>query len=164
MKMERWRDEDGEMKYTTWREFLRCCGCSVAKSCLTLWDSIDCSTPSFPVLHYPQSLLKLMSILRHMQSNLSMDGLMVFVTLGKWQNKLVDSSSLPDSIQSQDALIFPWGTIQRHDYFSKPPHRANSKQWFNDYRLDWTTERISEGEFLFHSLYILYIKQRRKGG
>ena len=30
---------------------LSCC-CSVAMSCLTLGDSIDCSTPGFPVLHH----------------------------------------------------------------------------------------------------------------
>ena len=30
--------------------------CSVAKSCLTLWDPMDCSMPGFPVLH---SLLEL---------------------------------------------------------------------------------------------------------
>ena len=117
-----------------------------------------------PCPSLPPSLLKLMFLLRHMQSSLSMGGLMVFVTLGKRQNKLLDSSSLPDSIQSQDALIFPRGTIQKHNYFSKPPHRAKSRQRLNDYRLDSTTERISEGEFLFHSLYTLYIKQRRKGG
>ena len=29
-----------------------CCCCSVAKSCLTLCDPIDCSTPGAPVLHY----------------------------------------------------------------------------------------------------------------
>ena len=29
--------------------------CSVAKSCLTLWNPLDCSTPVFPVLHhFPQ--------------------------------------------------------------------------------------------------------------
>ena len=28
-----------------------CCHCSVAQSCLTLHDSIDCGTPGFPVLH-----------------------------------------------------------------------------------------------------------------
>ena len=28
------------------------CCCSVAKSCLTLCDSMDCSIPGFPVLHY----------------------------------------------------------------------------------------------------------------
>ena len=29
-----------------------CYCCSVAKSCLTLCNSMDCSTPVFPVLHY----------------------------------------------------------------------------------------------------------------
>ena len=28
------------------------CFCSVAKSCLTLCDPMDCSTPGFPVLEY----------------------------------------------------------------------------------------------------------------
>ena len=28
-----------------------CCYCSVAKSCLTLYDPVDCSTPGFPVHH-----------------------------------------------------------------------------------------------------------------
>ena len=36
-----------------------CCHCSVAQSCLTLCDPMDCSTPAFPVLHYLWSLLKL---------------------------------------------------------------------------------------------------------
>ena len=27
------------------------CYCSVAKSCLTLCNPVDCSTPGFPVLH-----------------------------------------------------------------------------------------------------------------
>ena len=34
---------------------------SVAKLYLPLFDPMDCSTPGFPVLHYPQSLLKFMS-------------------------------------------------------------------------------------------------------
>ena len=29
-----------------------CCCCSVAKSCPTLWDPMNCSTAGFPVLHY----------------------------------------------------------------------------------------------------------------
>ena len=29
-----------------------CCSCSVAQSCLTLWDPMDGSPPGFPVLHY----------------------------------------------------------------------------------------------------------------
>ena len=32
--------------------FLQCCSCSVAESCLTLCDPMDCSMPGFPVLHY----------------------------------------------------------------------------------------------------------------
>ena len=45
------------------------CCCSIAKLCLTLCDSMDCSTPGFPVLHYLWSFLKLMSIEWVMQFN-----------------------------------------------------------------------------------------------
>ena len=31
---------------------LLCCCCSVTKSCLTLYNPMDCSTPGFPVLHH----------------------------------------------------------------------------------------------------------------
>ena len=34
-----------------WQQFFFLCG-SIAKSCLTLCDPMDCSTPGFPVLHY----------------------------------------------------------------------------------------------------------------
>ena len=30
-----------------------CCCCSVTRSCQTLWDPMDCSTPGFPVHHEP---------------------------------------------------------------------------------------------------------------
>ena len=44
--------------------------CSVTKSCPTLCDPMDCSTPGFPVLHcFPWSLLKLMSNELVMPSN-----------------------------------------------------------------------------------------------
>ena len=43
-----------------------CCCCSVAKSCLTLCRSLDCSMPGFPVF---QSLLKHMSIESAMSSS-----------------------------------------------------------------------------------------------
>ena len=39
-----------------------CCCCWVSKSCPTLCEPMDCSTPGFPVLTNSQSLLKLMSI------------------------------------------------------------------------------------------------------
>ena len=36
--------------------------CSVAQSCLTLCDPMDCSMPGFPVLHHLLSLLRLITI------------------------------------------------------------------------------------------------------
>ena len=42
---------------------------SVAQSCLTLYDPLDCSTPGFPVLHHLLDLLRLMSIELVMPSN-----------------------------------------------------------------------------------------------
>ena len=37
---------------------IHCCCCSVPKSCLTLWDPMDCSTPGFLHLHYLPELAK----------------------------------------------------------------------------------------------------------
>ena len=45
------------------------CDCSVAKSCPTLCDPTDCSTPGFLSITNSQSLLKLMSIKSVMLSN-----------------------------------------------------------------------------------------------
>ena len=42
---------------------------SVTKSCPSLWDPMDCSTPGSPVLHYLQGLLKVTSIESVMLSN-----------------------------------------------------------------------------------------------
>ena len=50
------------LKMSLLKEFpWRSC-CSVTQLCLTLCDPMDCSTPSFPVLHYLLELLKFMSI------------------------------------------------------------------------------------------------------
>ena len=46
----------------------RCC-CSVTKLCLTPSDPMDCSMPSFTVLHIPWNLLRLMPIESTMPSN-----------------------------------------------------------------------------------------------
>ena len=63
--------------YCCWDASEPCC-CWVAKSCPTLCDPMDCSTPGFPVLHYILffffftifwSLLKLISIELVMLSN-----------------------------------------------------------------------------------------------
>ena len=43
--------------------------CSVAQSCPTFWDPVDCSTPGFPVLHHLLQFAKHMSIVSMMLSN-----------------------------------------------------------------------------------------------
>ena len=47
---------------------MHCCR-SVAQSCPTLCDPIDCSTPGFPILHHLSELAQLMSIESVMLSN-----------------------------------------------------------------------------------------------
>ena len=49
--------------------FRSCCFCLLRQSCPTLCDSMDCSTPGFPVLHHLWSLLKLTCIESVMPSN-----------------------------------------------------------------------------------------------
>ena len=49
--------------------FFLLCYCSSTKLCLTLFHPMNWSTPGFPVLHYFQSLHKLMSIESVMPSN-----------------------------------------------------------------------------------------------
>ena len=50
-------------------EMACCCCFSVAQSCLTLSDPMDCSTPGSPVFTISRSLLKLMPIKSVMPSN-----------------------------------------------------------------------------------------------
>ena len=57
-------------KLGRWSIIVGFCYCSsVAKSCLTFWDPMDCSTPDIPAFTISQSLLKLMSIGLKMSSN-----------------------------------------------------------------------------------------------
>ena len=46
----------------TTKEVIKVCCWSITKSCPTLWDPMDCSTPGFPVFHCLRSLPKLISI------------------------------------------------------------------------------------------------------
>ena len=57
-----------EVRFSTFKP-LNCCCRSVAQSCPTLCDPMDCSTPGLSVHHYLQSLLKLMCIESVMPSN-----------------------------------------------------------------------------------------------
>ena len=55
-------------RHTLYEYNIKNCGCSVAKSCPTLCDPMDCSTPGSSVLH-SQSLLNFMSTELVMPSN-----------------------------------------------------------------------------------------------
>ena len=46
--LRKWRQTTKWVKIFT----IHCCCCSVAQSCPTLCDPMDCSMPGFPVLHY----------------------------------------------------------------------------------------------------------------
>ena len=57
------------MRFSRTSAFIIFCCCSVAKSCLTLRDPMDCSMPGFPVLHYLPELAQTHSIESVMPSN-----------------------------------------------------------------------------------------------
>ena len=71
--------EDLVMNFVKWRKVLELITglsntediqfSSVTQSCLTLWDSMDCLMPGFPVHHQLPSLFKLMSVELVMPSN-----------------------------------------------------------------------------------------------
>jgi len=46
-----------------------CCCCSITKSCLTLCDPMDCSTPGFPILRYLPEFVQFMNIESVIPSN-----------------------------------------------------------------------------------------------
>ena len=59
--------------------YCNCC-CAVARSCPTLWDPVDCSTPGSPVLHISQSFLKFIK------------------NLSRWYYLTISSSATPFSL------------------------------------------------------------------
>ena len=67
--------------------------CSVAKSCPTLWESMDCSTAGLPALHY---LLEFVQT--HAWTNLE---LFKLITLSWWCHLTTSSSVIPFSSCSQ---------------------------------------------------------------
>ena len=62
MKIEWDNSWDAHSRALVCGEWKRICCCSVAQSCATLCDSMDCSKPGFPVLHHLLEVFKLMSI------------------------------------------------------------------------------------------------------
>ena len=68
------------------------CCCSIAQSCPTLCDSMDCSTSGFPVLCHLLELVKLLSIESMMQTN----HLVLCCPLFLLPSMFSSSRSLPD--------------------------------------------------------------------
>ena len=123
-----------------WIHLSGCC-CSVSKSYLTLCDSVDCSTPGFPVLHHFPELLKLMSIesvmpskhfilcvpFSHLQSlpaSGSFPMSLLFVSGGQSIGVSASASVLAMNIQDW----FPWGLTGWISLKSKRFSRVFSRQ------------------------------------
>ena len=101
------------------------CYCSVAQSCLTLCDPMDCSTPGFPVSHQLQSLLKLMFIESVMLSN----------DLVLCHPLLLPSSFLIIRVFSNEsALHIRWPTYWSFNFSISP---ANEYSGLISFRIDW---------------------------
>ena len=99
------------------------CYCSVAQLCLTLCDPMDCSTPGFPVLHYPWSLLKLTSIASRMPSNLCCPHLLlpsIFSSIRVFSNEL--------------ALLIRWPKYWSFNFSIIP---SNEYLELVSFRIDW---------------------------
>ena len=56
-------EDDSSSEYSSDSDHVNiCCCCSLAKSCLTLCNPMDCSTPCFPVPHHLLELAQVVSI------------------------------------------------------------------------------------------------------
>ena len=106
-------------------QYSTCC-CSVARSCPTLFDPLDCSTPGFPVFHRSQSLLKLMSI----------ESLMTSTTLILCHPLLSCLQSFPASGSFPMSWLF---TSDGHKYWSFSFSTSASNEYLGliSFRIDW---------------------------
>ena len=102
------------------------CCCSVAQSCLTLCDPVDCSTPGLPVLQHHRSLLKLMSIELVMPSN----------HLALCHLLLLLPSIFPSSRVSsrESGLCIKWPKYRSFSFSISP---SNEYSGLISFRIDW---------------------------
>ena len=107
--------------------------CSVAKSCLPLCNPMDYSTPDFPVLHYPQSLLRLMSIESVMPSN---HLILCRPLQGCPSGVLLPPSIFPRTrvFSNESALHFRW---PKYWSFSVSISPSNEYSRLISFRIDW---------------------------
>ena len=104
----------------------RTCCCSVTNSCLTLCDSVNCSTPGFPILHYLLSLLKLMSIELVMPSNHLVLCHPLFLLPSIFPSIRVSSN--------ESALCIQWPKYWNFSFTTSP---SKENLGFISFRIDW---------------------------
>ena len=99
---------------------------SVAQSCLTLSDPMDCSTPGLPVITNSQSLLKLMSIELVMPSN----------HLILCHPLLLPPSIFPSirAFSNESALCIRWPKYWSFSFSISP---SNEYSGLISFRMDW---------------------------
>ena len=141
------------------------CCCSVVKSCPTLWDPMDCGTPSFPVLHYLPELAQThvhwvcqlssvvpFSCLQSFPTSGSFLTNWLFASGGQSIGASVSASVLLVNIQGCFSLgliglisllskglsrIFSNTTVQNHRYFG-----TQSPLWYNSHIHTWLLEKL----------------------
>ena len=109
--------------------------CSVAKSCLTRGDPIDCSTPGFPVLHYLPELA---------QTHVRWVSVMLSNHLILSHPLLLLPSVFPSIrvFSNESALCIRWPKYWSFS-FSKVP--SNEYSGLSSFRIDWLTSLLSKG-------------------
>ena len=120
-------DRQGDYNHQSYHVFF-CC--SVAKSCLTLCDPMDCSIPGFPVLHY---LLEFAQIHMHWVSDSMSNHLILCHPL------LLLPSMFPIIFSnwvfsSESALHIRW---PKYWSFSSSISPSNEYSGFISFRIDW---------------------------
>ena len=149
-----------------WNDWKNCCCYSVAKLYVTPCDSMDCRTPDFPVLHYSQRLLKLMSLSQWCHPTISPSVILfsscrpsirVFsnnsVLCIRWPKYWSYSLSISPSSEFSGLIslgltalifllsrglstVFPSTTIQKHYFFGTQP-----SLWSNSHNHTWLLEK-----------------------
>ena len=102
------------------------CCCSVAKSCPTLCDPMDCSTPSFPVLHY---------LLEFAQTHVH------WVSDAILSSHFLLPASPPTLTLSQHQGLFQWSALcirwLKYWSFSFSISPSNEYSGLISFRIDW---------------------------
>ena len=99
--------------------------CSVAKSCPTPWDTMDCSTPDFPVLHYFPEFA---------QTHVHWVSEWCYLTIS---STAVFLSSCPQSVQYQGLSQRVGSCTRCLKYWSFSISHSNEYLGLISFRIDW---------------------------